>query len=74
MGILNSCRKDTLLIPAGANIQIYTQYLDFTGKFVMHCHILYHEDLGMMEVDNVVKDLLTPMPVETMGTHHMQMH
>jgi hypothetical protein len=66
--------KDTLLIPAGANIQLYTEYLDFTGKFVMHCHILDHEDLGMMEVDNVVKDLLTPMPVETMGTHHMQMH
>ena len=64
--------KDTLLIPAGTNIQIYTQYLDFTGKFVMHCHILDHEDLGMMEVDNVVKDLTMPMPVEMMGTHSMK--
>ena len=50
-----------------------TQYLDFPGKFVMHCQILDHEDLGMMEVDNVVRDLLTAIPVETMGTHHMQM-
>ncbi len=64
--------KDTLLVPAATNIQIYTQYLDFTGKFVMHCHILDHEDLGMMEVDNVVEDLTTPMPVETMGSHKMQ--
>jgi hypothetical protein len=64
--------KDTLLIPAGANIQIYTRYLDFTGRFVMHCHILDHEDLGMMEVDNVMKDISAPMPVEMMGTHKMQ--
>ena len=63
--------KDTVLIPAGATLQLYTQYLDFTGKFVMHCHILDHEDLGMMEVDNVVEDLTTPMPVEMMGTHKM---
>lgn len=63
--------KDTLLIPAGATLQIYTQYLDFTGKFVMHCHILDHEDLGMMEVDNVMKDITAPMPVETMGSHKM---
>jgi hypothetical protein len=37
------------LVPAVATIQIYTQYLDFTGKFVMHCHVLDQEDLGMME-------------------------
>jgi hypothetical protein len=38
----------------------------------MHCHILDHEDLGMMEVDDVVDDTITNMPVETMG-RHMQM-
>lgn len=52
--------KTRLLVPAATNIQIYTQYLDFTAKFVMHCHILDHEDLGMMELDNVVEDLTTP--------------
>jgi L-ascorbate oxidase len=25
-----------------------TAYQDFTGEFVMHCHILDHEDQGMM--------------------------
>ncbi|MCB1719519.1 MAG: multicopper oxidase domain-containing protein, partial [Candidatus Competibacteraceae bacterium] len=27
---------------------------DYIGKFVIHCHILDHEDLGMMEVQEVV--------------------
>ena len=49
--------KDTLLVPAGTQVNIYTRYLDFTGKFVMHCHILDHEDLGMMEVVDVVRTL-----------------
>lgn len=65
--------KDTLLIPPAANVNVYTQYLDFTGAFVMHCHILDHEDLGMMEVENVVKDLATPMPDAMMMLEHDQM-
>jgi FtsP/CotA-like multicopper oxidase with cupredoxin domain len=67
--------KDTVLIPAGNgknSVTFYTTYEDFKGKFVMHCHILDHEDLGMMEVDDVVDDTITNMPVETMG-RHMQM-
>jgi FtsP/CotA-like multicopper oxidase with cupredoxin domain len=68
--------KDTVLIPAGNgknSVTFYTTYTDFKGKFVMHCHILDHEDLGMMEVDDVVDDVITNMPVETMG-RHMDMH
>jgi FtsP/CotA-like multicopper oxidase with cupredoxin domain len=33
---------------------VYTRYTDYIGQFVMHCHILDHEDLGMMEVEEVV--------------------
>ncbi|MHB8267024.1 multicopper oxidase family protein [Bradyrhizobium sp.] len=29
--------------------EIRTRYSDFTGSFVMHCHVLNHEDRGMME-------------------------
>jgi FtsP/CotA-like multicopper oxidase with cupredoxin domain len=49
--------KDTLLVPGGTQVNIFTRYLDFTGAFVMHCHILDHEDLGMMEVVEVVPKL-----------------
>lgn len=52
--------KDTVLVPpptlAEPNLQIniYTQYTDYIGAFVLHCHILDHEDLGMMEVVEVI--------------------
>lgn len=46
--------KDTLLVQGPAVTNVYTQYQDYIGKFVMHCHILDHEDLGMMEVEEVV--------------------
>ena len=29
-------------------------FLDFTGKFVFHCHILAHEDGGMMATVEVL--------------------
>ncbi len=46
--------KDTQLIPADSTINMYTHYTDFIGQFVIHCHILDHEDLGMMEVVEVI--------------------
>jgi FtsP/CotA-like multicopper oxidase with cupredoxin domain len=49
--------KDTQLIPPGDTVVVYTRYLDYTGAFVLHCHILDHEDLGMMEVVEVVERL-----------------
>jgi len=30
-------------------------YADNTGKYVFHCHILMHEDSGMMAVVEVVE-------------------
>jgi len=46
--------EDTTPIPADGEIVIRTRFLDFPGKFVYHCHILDHEDLGMMGVVEVV--------------------
>lgn len=58
--------RDTVLIPAGQTVNLYTQYLDYIGQFVMHCHILDHEDLGMMETAEVVGD----QPLSSHGAHH----
>ncbi|MGH2618649.1 MAG: multicopper oxidase domain-containing protein [Thermomicrobiales bacterium] len=46
--------EDTTLIPAFGEIVIRTSFLEFPGKFVYHCHILDHEDRGMMGVVEVV--------------------
>ena len=42
--------RDTLLITAGADpVKIRMLPKDFAGKSVLHCHILDHEDQGMMK-------------------------
>jgi FtsP/CotA-like multicopper oxidase with cupredoxin domain len=39
---------DTVAVPAAGSIKFRTRFQDFPGRFVMHCHILPHEDTGMM--------------------------
>lgn len=41
--------RDTISMPQGHTIEILTRYDDFEGSFVQHCHILDHEDRGMMQ-------------------------
>lgn len=45
---------DTFAIPPNGYFKMRTRFTDFTGKFVLHCHILGHEDRGMMQVVQVV--------------------
>ena len=40
--------NDTIAIPASGSVTIRQRYTDFTGEWVYHCHILFHEDHGMM--------------------------
>lgn len=48
--------RDTLLInkpensASGEIVQFLQRPLDFTGALVMHCHNVFHEDTGMMEL------------------------
>jgi FtsP/CotA-like multicopper oxidase with cupredoxin domain len=50
---------DTINIPKkgpGGNgtVTIRHRFVDYTGLFVLHCHILVHEDIGMMQTVNVM--------------------
>ncbi len=47
--------KDTLIVRKGQDVRLRTRYEDFTGKFVLHCHILDHEDEGMMQAVEIVQ-------------------
>jgi L-ascorbate oxidase len=40
--------RDTVFIKPTYTVIMKTAYQDYTGTFVMHCHILDHEDRGMM--------------------------
>jgi suppressor of ftsI len=48
---------DNISIPPGKSVTMRYRPTDFTGKFVFHCHVLGHEDNGMMAVVQVVKNL-----------------
>ncbi len=44
---------DTAILPRNGSITFRSRFLDFTGKFMLHCHMMNHEDLGMMQVVEV---------------------
>jgi FtsP/CotA-like multicopper oxidase with cupredoxin domain len=42
--------KDMVNVPRHETARFIVRYTDFTGKWMFHCHILDHEDHGMMGV------------------------
>lgn len=42
--------KDTVDVPKHQVITIAVHYEDFPGKWMFHCHIMDHEDMGMMAI------------------------
>jgi FtsP/CotA-like multicopper oxidase with cupredoxin domain len=56
--------RDTILTKMNYKIIARSRYETYTGEFVLHCHILDHEDQGMMQ--NVV---IAAPGVELMGRH-----
>lgn len=45
--------KDVVNVPAGGWVRLRVRFAGIAGKTVYHCHILDHEDLGMMGVIEV---------------------
>jgi|HubBroStandDraft_1064217.scaffolds.fasta_scaffold00083_20 L-ascorbate oxidase len=41
--------KDTIFVKEGYRVIIRSRYERYVGDFVLHCHILDHEDQGMMQ-------------------------
>ena len=44
-------RKDTVFVPANSEVRLllrFTDYADRTFPYMFHCHLLRHEDRGMM--------------------------
>jgi FtsP/CotA-like multicopper oxidase with cupredoxin domain len=40
--------KDVVLIPKGGSAKLLVPVMDYDGMTMFHCHILEHEDIGMM--------------------------
>jgi FtsP/CotA-like multicopper oxidase with cupredoxin domain len=45
---------DTVLVPPNGYIKFKMNFADFVGRSVYHCHILFHEDHGMMGAFDIV--------------------
>lgn len=49
--------RDVVIVPARAQVTVRIRFADFSGRTVYHCHVLDHEDQGMMGVIDA-----TPLP------------
>lgn len=46
--------KDTVVVPVNSTVRVVARFAPFTGKYVIHCHNLAHEDHAMMANFEVV--------------------
>jgi FtsP/CotA-like multicopper oxidase with cupredoxin domain len=42
------CLKETFFLDPGERVRVAGHFSDYTGKYVIHCHMLDHEDHGLM--------------------------
>ncbi|MFG2889086.1 O-aminophenol oxidase PhsA [Streptomyces sp. NPDC048248] len=55
--------KDVIQVPPGQMVNVIGQFRGARGRFMYHCHLLEHEDMGMMRPFAV-------MPPEVLAFHH----
>ena len=51
--------RDTAVVPRiakGGSMVMRSRFLDYTGVFMLHCHMMNHEEMGMMQAVEVYKD------------------
>ena len=53
LGMASPVWQDVVAIPPGGSVKIRQKFADFKGIYVIHCHILAHEDRGMMKLVRV---------------------
>ena len=47
-GYVDQGWKDTLLVMPGDRVKLLMRFADYPGLYLYHCHMLEHEDLGLM--------------------------
>jgi FtsP/CotA-like multicopper oxidase with cupredoxin domain len=47
--------RDTVIVPREGSLTFRSRFLDFTGKTVLHCHMMNHEELGMMQLIEITE-------------------
>ena len=71
--------QDAITVPAGVSVngqvapgraRIRHQFVDFTGTYVLHCHILAHEGRGMMQLVRLVDAEIPGLLPDYIPEHH----
>ena len=48
--------RDTVVVPGkGGSVVFRSRFLDYTGIYMLHCHMMNHEEMGMMQTVEVYK-------------------
>jgi FtsP/CotA-like multicopper oxidase with cupredoxin domain len=46
--------KDVVIVPKMGSVKLLVPVMDYTGMSMFHCHIIEHEDIGMMGVWDIM--------------------
>jgi FtsP/CotA-like multicopper oxidase with cupredoxin domain len=55
---------------APGRARIHHQFVDFTGAYVLHCHMLAHEGRGMMQLVRLVEAEIPGLLPDYIPEHH----
>jgi len=47
-GLVDEGWEDVVIVMPGERVRVHMRFTDYTGLYLYHCHILEHEDSGMM--------------------------
>jgi FtsP/CotA-like multicopper oxidase with cupredoxin domain len=47
-GVVDAGWRDTVLVLPGETVRVQVTFTNHPGLYLYHCHILEHEDMGMM--------------------------
>ena len=47
--------KDVVIVPKSGSVTLLVPVMDWTGMTMLHCHIIEHEDIGMMGVWDIME-------------------
>jgi len=47
--------RDTVVVPRFGSVVFRSRFLDYTGIYMLHCHMMNHEEMGMMQTVEVYK-------------------
>jgi FtsP/CotA-like multicopper oxidase with cupredoxin domain len=54
--------KETWYLDPGETIELKLEFTDYTGMYMLHCHMIEHADDGMMAQFEVIASRANPTP------------